>query len=490
MNCIYIDPPYNTGNEGWAYNDNVNSPVMQKWLKDKGPVDGEDLERHDKWLCMMWPRLQLLRDLLAEDGAIFISIDDNEQHRLRLVMDEIFGHDNFITNIVWQKKYAPAGDAKYFSDNHDFVLCYAKNKGSDKNLPAWKRRLLPRTDKQDKAYKHDDNDGKGPWRPDNLTVKSYSDEYYYPIVNPKTGKEYYPTQGTCWRAKKETMQKWIKDNRVFFGKTGMGAPQGKRYLAEVQQGVVPLTVWTHEEVVHTDGARKVLKGIFSEQQLPFDNPKALGVIKRIFTVATGKDALILDSFAGSGTAGHAVLALNKEDGGKRKFILVDCEDYADKVTAERIRRVIKGVKGAKDEALQAGLGGSFTYCTLGDEMSIEGMLKGEQLPDYETLARHVFWTATGQSPDKIRPANARGKDGFFCETKDRLYYLIYEPALAFLQSGDSALNSVRAERIAKQAAGKKKPAIAYATHKFMSQKDLSTMGITYAQIPYGINGLA
>ena len=191
VNCIYIDPPYNTGNEKWVYNDNVNSPWMKEWLKGKSPVDGEDLERHDKWLCMMWPRLQLLRELLAEDGVIFISIDDNEQHHLRMMMDEIFGEENFIANIVWQKKYAPANDAKYFSDNHDFVLCYAKTRanGKDNTTASWQRRLLPRTEKQDKLYKYDDKDGRGLWRTDNLTVKSYSPEYDYPIVNPETGKK-------------------------------------------------------------------------------------------------------------------------------------------------------------------------------------------------------------------------------------------------------------------------------------------------------------
>ena len=486
VNCIYIDPPYNTGNEGWIYNDNVNSPMMQEWLKDKSPVDGEDLERHDKWLCMMWPRLHLLRELLAEDGVIFISIDDNEQHRLRMVMDEIFGEENFVTNIVWQKKYAPANDAMYFSDNHDFVLCYVKNRSNGKGneTMTWKRRLLPRTDKQDKLYKYDDNDGRGPWRTDNLTVKSYSSEYDYPIVNPKTGKNYNPPQGTCWRTSKEQMQVWLKENRVFFGRDGKGAPQLKRYLREVQQGIVPLTIWIYDEVGHTDSARKALKEIFSDQQLPFDNPKALGLLQRIFTVAGDKDALVLDSFAGSGTTAHAVLALNKEDDGNRKFILVECEDYADKITAERVRRVIKGVPKAKDENLKNGLGGSFTYCTLGDEISPEKMLTGENLPDYETLARHLVYTATGQAPDKIR--NTKDKDGLFYETSDRLFYLIYEPDLAFLRSADSALNGDRAERIAKQAKKKQKTALVFATHKFMGQKELTGMGITFCGLPYGI----
>ncbi len=486
VNCIYIDPPYNTGNEGWVYNDNVNSPMMKDWLKNKSSVDGEDLERHDKWLCMMWPRLHLLRELLAEDGVIFVSIDDNEQHRLRMMMDEIFGEENFITNIIWQKKYAPANDAKYFSDNHDFVLCYAKNRNSGKNseTDTWKRLLLPRTEKQDKLYKYDDNDGRGPWRSDNLTAKTYSPEYNYPIINPNTRKKHMPSQGTCWRTKKETMDKWIKGNRVFFGKDGRGRPQGKRYKNEVKQGIVPLTIWTYDEVGHTDGARKSLKEVFHEQQLPFDNPKSIGLIKQIIQIAADKNALILDSFAGSGTTAQAILELNKKDDGNRKFLSVECENYANKITAERVRRVIKGIPKAKNDNLKKGLGGSFTYCTLGDEVNAENMLTGKNLPDYETLARHLYWTATGQSPDKIR--KQRGKDGFFYETKDRLFYLIYDPKLTFLRSPDSALNSDRANRIAKEAKKKSKTAFVFATHKFMGQQELTDMKMVFCQLPYVI----
>ena len=490
VNCIYIDPPYNTGNEGWVYNDNVNGPLMQEWLKNKSPVDGEDLERHDKWLCMMWPRVQLLHELLAEDGVLFVSIDDHEQHRLRMLLDEIFGEENFVTNVVWQKKYAPANDAKYFSDNHDFVLCYAKHRGNgtDNETPAWTRRLLPRTEKQDRLYKYDDHDGRGPWRTDNLTVKSYSPEYDYPIINPRTGKSYNPSQGTCWRTSKEHMQVWLKEHRVFFGHDGKGAPQLKRYLREVQQGIVPLTVWTYDEVGHTDGARKALKDIFSDRQLPFDNPKALGLVQRTLAIAGEKDAVILDSFAGSGTTAHAVLALNKQDGGTRKFILVECEDYADGITAERVRRVITGMPVAKDDDLKTGLGGSFTYCTLGHDINPDTMLTGENLPDYDTLARHLVYTATGQAPDTIRTTRTRGKDGWFHETDDRLFYLIYEPTLYFLRSPDSALDGARAERIARQAKSKQKPAVVFATHKFMGQKELTGMDITFCQLPYSVDG--
>ncbi|MCY4351780.1 MAG: site-specific DNA-methyltransferase, partial [Gemmatimonadetes bacterium] len=427
VNCIYIDPPYNTGNEGWCYNDNVSHPALKEWLGKE--VGTDDMERHDKWCAMMWPRLHLLKDLLAEDGVIFISIDDNEQHRLRMLMDEIFGEGNFIANIIWQKKYAPSNDAKYFSDNHDFVLCYAKNRGNGNVAmgASWKRRLLPRTEKQDRLYRYNDKDGRGPWRMDNLSVKSYSSEYDYPIVNPNTGEAYNPPQGGCWRTSKENLQNWIKENRVFFGPDGKGAPQLKRYLREVQQGLVPLTVWLHEEVGHTDGARKSIKEIFSDKASPFENPKSLNLLKQIFTIAGDKDAIILDSFAGSGTTAQAVLALNKEDGGNRKFILVECEDYADKITAERVRRVIKGVPQARDAALQSGLGGSFTWCTLGADISAHNLLKGKKYPDWDALARHVFFLGTGEQLPKTPTKNAHGFVGK--SSRDgRCVYLLYEPS--------------------------------------------------------------
>jgi len=488
VNCIYIDPPYNTGNEGWCYNDNVNSDLMKRWLKENGAVDGDDEERHEKWLCMMWPRLQLLRELLAEDGVIFISIDDNEQHRLRMLMDEIFGESNFVANIIWQKKYAPANDAKYFSDNHDFLLCYAKNKkangnGDGEEGAVWTRNLLPRTEKQDKLYKYDDHDGRGPWRTGDLSAKTYSSEYDYPIVNPLTKKKYGPPEGRSWGTSQKTMKRWIKENRVFFGKSGRGAPQLKRYLSEVQQGVVPLTIWTHEEAGHTDGARKLLKEVFHDEKLPFDNPKPVNLIKRVCQIAAGKDAIILDSFAGSGTTAHAVLELNKEDDGNRKFILVECEDYAHTVTAKRVRRVIKGVPSAKSENLKEGLGGAFAFCELGRELNIENMLRGKNLPDYDVLARHVAYTATGATMDKIRP----GKDHYFGETPDYRLHMIYRPDLKFLRSKESALTELTAERIGKAARNKNKTALVFAPWKFISQKDLSKEGVTFCQLPYAIH---
>ena len=488
VKCIYIDPPYNTGNEGWVYNDKVNSPLMRQWLKDNGLVDREDLERHDKWLCIMWPRLQLLWELLADDGVIFISIDDNEQHHLRMLMDEIFDEENFVANIIWQKKYAPSNDAKYLSDNHDFVLCYAKNSidGKGNLSAAWQRRLLPRTEKQDRLYKYDDNDGRGPWRVDNLSVKTYSPEYDYPIVNPNTGVAYNPPDGRCWLTNKEQMQIWIDENRVFFGRDGKNSPQLKRYLREVKQGIVPLTIWLYDEVGHTDGARKMLKEIFSDQQLPFDNPKALGLLQRICTIAGDKDALVLDSFAGSGTTAHAVLALNKEDGGNRKFILVECENYADTITAERVRRVITGVPDAKDDALRQGLGGSFTYCTLGDPIDPEAMLTGEALPDYAALAAYLLYTASGLSAGAaaLQPLN---DDGLFHSNHTTDYYLLYEPNLDYLRSNAAMLNLERARRISTVAKQNSRKALVFGPGKYIGQAELTKMGITFCQLPYELH---
>ncbi|MYA23734.1 MAG: site-specific DNA-methyltransferase [Gemmatimonadetes bacterium] len=488
VKCIYIDPPYNTGKGDWVYNDNVNSPLMQEWLKQNSPVDGEDLERHDKWLCMMWPRLHLLGELLADDGVIFISIDDNEQHHLRMLMDEIFGKKNFVANIIWQKKYAPANDAKYFSDNHDFVLCYAKNRtdGKGNSSVAWQRRLLQRTEKQDKLYKYDDNDGRGPWRTDNLSVKTYSPEYDYPIVNPNTDVAYNPPDGRCWLTNREQMQTWIDENRVFFGRDGKNSPQLKRYLREVQQGIVPLTIWLYDEVGHTDGARKALKEIFSDQQLLFDNPKALGLLQRICTIAGGKNALILDSFAGSGTTAHAVLALNKEDGGNRKFILVECEDYADTTTAERVRRVINGVPNAKDDALREGLGGSFTYCTLGPPIELEGMLTGDALPDYAAMAAYLLYTASGISAGAaaLEPLN---NDGLFHSNHTTDYYLLYEPNLDYLRSDAAILNEERARCISTASQQNGRKALVFGPGKYIGQAELTRMDITFCQLPYELH---
>ena len=417
---------------------------------------------------------------------IFVSIDDNEQHHLRMLMDEVFGSTNFVSEIIWQKKYAPANDAEFFSDNHDFILCYVRNRWKKGTGVGWKRNLLPRGDKQNKKYKDDDQDGRGPWRPDNLTAKSYSADYDYPIMNSSTGAEHYPTQGRSWITNPQTMDTWIAEGRVFFGKNGKGRPQLKRYLAEVQQGVVPLTIWLYEEVGHTDSARKLIKEIFQEMDNPFDNPKPVGLLDRILKIATGPEDIILDSFAGSGTTAQAVLALNKEDGGNRKFILVECEDYADTITAERIRRVINGVPGARDKSLQEGLGGSFTYCTLGNPIDVEGMLTGENLPEYSELAAYLLHVSDGISA-VAAGLQAQNDDGLFYSSGTTNYHLLYQPSVDRLESNCEMLYEDQARRISSAAREVGKKAIVFGPGKYIGQRELSTMGITFCQLPYEIN---
>jgi len=371
VKCIYIDPPYNTGNESWVYNDNVNHPKIKKWLGEVVGKDGEDLTRHDKWLCMMYPRLKLLHKLLADDGAIFISIDDNEQANLKLICDEIFGVRNFINNIIWQKKYSPQNDARYLSDMHDFIMLYAKNK-SDFN-----RNLLPRNDAQNKRYKNPDNDPRGPWKSSDLSAKRVTEKDLYEIITP-SGRKVLPPKGRSWVVGKKKFKELLKENRIWFGEKGSNVPSVKKFLNEVQDGTVPVTLWLREEVGDNQEARQILKAIFNESNAPFETPKPPRLLERLILLASNENDIILDSFAGSGTTAQAVLNLNKQDGGNRKFILVEMEDYADDITAERVKRVAKGYgTGAKKVE---GIGGTFDYYELGLPLFDENQNLNEQVP--------------------------------------------------------------------------------------------------------------
>ncbi len=473
VKCIYIDPPYNTGNESWAYNDKVNSPMMRDWLGKV--VDKDDLTRHDKWLCMMMPRLKLLRELLAEDGAIFISIDDNEQHNLRCLMDEIFGSNNFITNIIWQKKYSPQNDAKYFSDMHDFVLCYAKNKIEGEVKFGWQRNLLERTEEMNKRYSNPDNDHRGVWKSSDFSVKTYSKEYDYPIELP-SGRIVNPPQGRSWSTSEQNYKELIKDNRIWFGTKDDSVPSVKKFLTEVKQGIVPVTIWNYSEVGHNQQAKQDLKEFFSEIALPFDTPKPYTLIKRIIQLSSHSNDIILDSFAGSGTTAHAVLNLNIEDGGNRKFILVEMEDYADKITAERVRRVIKGVPTSKN--FKEGTGGTFSYFELGEPIEMASILRGENLPSYEEFAKYLFYTATGEEFD---PSKINEKTNYIGTSKDYEIYLFYKPDIDYLKS--TALTLDRAKSLGKHN-GKKR--LVFAPAKFVDNHTLTDLRIEFSQLPFEI----
>ena len=343
------------------YNDAVNDPKMKKWLGQVVGKEGEDLSRHDKWLCMMYPRLKLLHRLLASDGVIFISVDDNEQATLKLLLDEIFGSSCFVSTLIWQKKYSPQNDARFFSDLHDYLLVYQRSTNH------WTRNLIPRSDKQDKAYKNPDHDSRGLWKASDLTRAEHRDRDFYGITTP-TGKIVYPASGRSWSRPREEIERLRIDNRLWFGTKGDAIPSLKRFLSEVKDGVVPTSIWGRDEVGDNQEATQETKEILGERA--FSTPKPHRLIQRILQIAINKDAIILDSFAGSGTTAHSVLKLNSQDKGNRRFILIEMMDYAETITAERVHRVMSGYtrKGTSSEGSKkvAGLGGSFDYYTVGE----------------------------------------------------------------------------------------------------------------------------
>jgi adenine-specific DNA-methyltransferase len=534
IDCIYIDPPYNTGNEGWCYNDNVRSPLMQDWLKKVSPVDREDLERHDKWLCMMWPRLKLLHELITDDGTIFITVDDNEQHRLRMLLDEVFGEGCFVAAVAWQKAYSPRMDSQGFSKDYDSILIYgrypdayiaktvvSKAAGTSETvrLRSWRK------------------EGSGSLRADRPNL-------WYPLKAPD-GSEVWPikpdgTEGR-WRGNKAYFEKLENEDHVEWIKRDDGWHAYIRQVVSSSKPRPPSTWWDSVFAGHNHQAAETLKAILGAGV--FQTPKPVSLLSRILELATDEDSIVLDSFAGSRTTAHAVLALNKKDGGNRKFILVECEDYADKLTAERVRRVIKGYKfegtqreellrepltwtklkraselvakaediarfeeknydkvrptvedgelvvvGEKRVADKAeGLGGSFTYCTLGPEMSLDKLL-AEGLPTYESLAKYVFFTATGQTLAEL-PKKKNGDWGYIGETELYRVHLLYRPDSKWLASGDAALTEELVEKML-ASNGENKRLLVFAAAKYMSQRELARQGVEFCQLPFAIHRLS
>ena len=325
IKCIYIDPPYNTTSDEFVYPDKFDKEEAE--VLGLANLSESDFARmdfsfktkksHNGWLAFMYPRLLLARDLLSKEGVIFISIDDNEQANLKLLCDEVFGEENFLADVIWQRTYAPISMKKYFSESHEFLLTYAKN------IQSFDLNLLPRTEKQNNDYKNPDNDPRGVWKGGNLTVGPAVDKQIYEIIGP-TGKSFFPPKGYCWRFTKERFEELRKDNRIWFGADGNNSPLPKLFLTEVQDGVTPMTLWTFQEVGHNQEATRELRETFEEAV--FTNPKPLRYMKRILHLGTTKNDIILDFFAGSGTTGHAVMKLNADDGGNRKFILCQIDE--------------------------------------------------------------------------------------------------------------------------------------------------------------------
>lgn len=541
VDCIFIDPPYNTGNEGWAYNDNVNSPMIREWL-EANPIGIEDGLRHDKWACMMWPRLKLLHELLSDDGSLWMTLDDNEVHHARAILEDIFGEQNFVANVIWQKRFSPSNDELYISQTHDNLLVFAKRK------EGWSRQLLDRTEAQNALYGNPDDDPRGVWGSDNYVANKSRSERpnsWYPVIRPTDGKEIWPSPTAVWRYSKEQHEKNVAENRVWWGESGLNnVPRYKRFLHEIRDGVVPQSLWFHEEVGHNQGAKQGLKRIFPESDLPFQTPKPVELVARILKIAAGENSLVLDSFAGSGTTAHAVISSNARDGGNRRFILVEGEDYADELTAERVRRVIKGypfkgtqreellrepitwtklkkasallekvqrietldgekydrikstvkdgaliVTGERDcEETAPGLGGTFTYCTLGDAIDMDGLLTGEDLPELQPLAALLYHTATSQAfeANQLAPAPDIGEGVHRLGTANgRHLWLFYKPDLDWLKSGEAALTLSKARAIAETEEGEH---LVFSPAKFVSRDLLKSQNIRveYAPLPYAL----
>jgi site-specific DNA-methyltransferase (adenine-specific)/adenine-specific DNA-methyltransferase len=349
VKCIYIDPPYNTGNEGWVYNDNVNSPVIRKWLGKVVGREGESLDRHDRWLCMMYPRLMLLHQFLRDDGAIFISIDDNEVQGLRYLMDEIFDKRNFIATVIWQKVFAPKNTARHLSEDHDYVVIYAKNADS------WRPNLVRRSGEAEARYKNPDDDPRGPWTSGDLQARNFYSAGTYSITTPSGRVIPGPGSGMYWRVAKEKFLELDRDKRIWWGPRGSNMPRLKRFLSEVKDGVTPQTLWLHTDVGNTQEAKRDLLALvtFEKSEDVFITPKPLRLIDRILQISSGADDLILDSFAGSGTTGQAVMQANHRDGGSRRFVLVELEpEISRNVAAKRVRQSLEGYKERNGEVLK------------------------------------------------------------------------------------------------------------------------------------------
>ena len=532
VDCIFIDPPYNTGNEGWSYNDNVNAPMIREWL-DANPIGIEDGLRHDKWAAMMWPRLRLLHELLADRGSLWITLDDNEVHRAKCILDEIFGTDSFVGQIEWQKRTSRENRA-VLSPSVDHLLVYSKCLRD-----TWKLRrnlLLP----SENGYSNPDNDPRGPWTSVPFSAQGHRDNQVYTIETP-AGVKLKPPTGRCWGATEPEFERLKKEGKVYWPKEGQSRPRIKQYPEEAK-GLVPSTLWMANEVDDTEASKKHILEIFSDKPniaVEIHAPKPVELVKRVLQIATDRRSIIVDSFAGTGTTGHAVLAQNDFDKGERRFILVEMEDYADRLTAERVRRTMHGydftgtastellrenltwnrlknaghllekvsqievldgerfdritsevkngaliVTGERDHDERAeGLGGTFTYCTLGDAVEMDTILTGENLPAYDHLGALLFHMATN------RPLDAGGIDqdaSYLGESEDRHVWLIYRDDLDWLKSQEAALTL----SFARQIAGEKtdKPHLVFAPARFVSQKLLSeeNLQVEFAPLPFAL----
>lgn len=449
VKCIYIDPPYNTRSAFEHYDDSLE---------------------HSKWLAMMWPRLELLRDLLSESGAIWVSIDDNEGHYLKVIMDEVFGRTNFIANVIWQKVFSPKNTAKHFSDDHDHILVYAKNSES------WRPNDMPRSDKLNSSYKNPDNDPRGPWTSGDLSARNFYGAGTYSIECPSGRVIAGPPNGMYWRVSKEKFLAMNAEARIWWGKDGNNTPRIKRFLNEVKQGVVPQTMWMNSEVGNTQEAKKEVVAIFGSEN--FMTPKPERLLNRIISIGSNPGDLVLDSFLGSGTTAAAAQKMG------RRYIGIEMGDQAVTHCAPRLRKVIEGEQGGISESINWQGGGGFRFYRLGEPaFDAEGRIRdGIRFP---ILAAHVWFSEIGT------PWNGKGKSPLLGFHGERAYALLYNGILGDkTPKGGNVLTretlSLIREKIAKKRPGFKGALTIYGEASRLSAATLARKDIVFKQTPYEV----
>ena len=473
VKCIYIDPPYNTGNEGWVYNDNVNDPKIKKWLGEVVGKEGEDLTRHDKWLCMMYPRLKLLQKLLAEDGVIFISIDDNELFTLKFICDEIFGKSNYVSMITRPTGTHTGITNKAIVGESDYILVYAKN------LDAMSIDGLPLQDKDTKIYDMEDERGRFLIRPLRRTGGENRREdrpnMFFAIKAPD-GSEVFPIGPTGyesrWICNPDGYRYFEQEGRIFWKKIENGDTvkwqvYQKFYLEDKKKAVSNL--WN--DIDGNKKATRDVRDIFNDDSIKFDFPKPIALIERILRLDSSSNMIVLDSFAGSGTTAHAVLNMNKADGGHRKFILVEMMDYADSITAERVKRVIRGYGEGKNAV--EGTGGNFSFYDLG-----EPLLHGDVLNEnvgVEKIREYVYFTDTKASLPESHP-----DEPYFMGVHIGSAYYFYYEKQAVTTLNREFLHTVKTEADAY---------VIYADLCTLSEAELEKYHITFKKIPRDITKL-
>lgn len=462
VKCIYIDPPYNSGEQTWTYNDKVDSPEISRWLGKTVGREFEDLTRHDKWLCMMYPRMNLLVEFLKQDGFLFVSLDDAEAYRFKIMMEEILPPSAFVTSLIWKSRRNLDNRSNHnISVDHEYVMVFkmpeARLRGANKDFTK---------------YNNPDNDPRGPWMSDNLVglaTKDRRPNLHYVLVNPATGIKYQcPEKG--WRYSKETMQSKIQDGRIIWPKDHTGRPRHKKFMRELESEFAGFSSFV--ECGNTNEGTEEIQKILGAAEFIFPKPKSL-VRQIIAQAATENDDIVMDSFAGSGTTGHAVLHLNKEDNGNRRFILVEMDKrISHNITAERLKRVIKG------HGDTPGLGGGFRFCTLGQTLFNE---KGEirEEVNFSDLAHHVYFTETGEPMPK-RPEK---KTPLLGVHNGRAIYLLYNGILGDKKPKGGNVLTQETLALLPPHDG---PKVVYGTACRLGAARLRREGLTFRQIPYEI----